>query len=81
MITCQELVEFLGRYLDGELSSPERSGFEEHLKECPACLAYLETYQSASRLAREVCRTESAEIPPEVPEDLVQAVLAAQRAE
>jgi anti-sigma factor RsiW len=79
-VTCQELVEFLMNYLDGALSEAERSLFEEHLGECPDCVAYLATYQDAVRLGKAVCAGEGP-VPAEVPEDLVRAILAARPGE
>jgi anti-sigma factor RsiW len=78
-MTCRELVEFLMDYLDGVLPEPERSCFEEHLGECPDCVAYLASYQEAIRLGKEACTAGDDSIPPDVPEDLVRAVLAARR--
>ena len=75
-MTCQELVEFLMSYLDGELSAVERGCFEEHLAECPDCVTYLVTYQESVRLGRAVC-TCGETIPSDVPDELVQAVTAA----
>jgi anti-sigma factor RsiW len=78
-MTCRELVAFLMDYLDGQLSEPARLCFEEHLGECPDCVAYLATYQEAIRLAKETCTAGDATLPPDVPEDLVRVVLAARR--
>ena len=78
-MTCRELVEFLMDYLDGVLPEPERSCFEEHLGECPDCVAYLASYQEAIRLGKDACEAGDDAIPAEVPEDLVRAVLAARR--
>jgi anti-sigma factor RsiW len=78
-MTCRELVEFLMDYLDGQLSEPERQCFEEHLAECRDCVAYLATYQEAIRLSKEACMAGDDTLPPDVPEDLVRAVLAARR--
>ena len=77
-MTCKELVEFLMDYLDGLLAESERRRFEEHLGECPDCVAYLATYQEAVRLGKEAC-TAGDSIPTDVPEDLVRAILAARR--
>jgi anti-sigma factor RsiW len=41
-MTCQELVELVTEYLEGTLPGPDRQRFEEHLAECPHCVAYLE---------------------------------------
>jgi anti-sigma factor RsiW len=78
-MTCRELVEFLMDYVDGLLSESERLRFEEHLGECPNCVAYLATYREAVRLGKEACTADDGAIPTEVPEDLVRAVLAARR--
>ena len=36
-MTCEELIEYLMRYLDGELPPAEAARFEKHLYACPAC--------------------------------------------
>ena len=77
-MTCKELVEFLMDYLDGLVSKPERRRFEEHLGECPDCVAYLATYREAVRLGKKAC-TAGDSIPTDVPEELVRAILAARR--
>ena len=77
-MTCKEHVEFLMDYLDGLLSEPERRRFEEHLDECPDCVAYLATYREAVRLGKEACMAGDS-IPTDVPEELVRAILAARR--
>jgi anti-sigma factor RsiW len=76
-MTCHELVEFLMDYLDGVLSEPVRLRFEEHLGECPDCVAYLATYQKAIRLSKEACVDDADSIPADVPEKLVRAILSA----
>jgi anti-sigma factor RsiW len=78
-MTCRELVDFLMDYLDGQLSEPVRMCFEEHLGECPDCVAYLATYQETIRLGKEACTPGNDALPPNVPEDLVRAVLATRR--
>jgi anti-sigma factor RsiW len=76
-VTCKELVGFLIDYLDGELSAAERRTFDEHVAECPDCVAYLDSYRKAVRLGKSACRQDGA-VPSDVPEDLVRAVIAAQ---
>ena len=73
---CREFVEFLMEYLDGALAQEERSVFEGHIEDCAACVNYLETYSETVRLGNSVC-TPDAEVPPDVPEELVQAILSA----
>lgn len=76
-MTCQELIDFLIDYVEGLLATEARRPFEEHLAICPECQAYLDSYKTTLALER-LCH-ESEEIPPEIPEDLVRAVLTARR--
>ena len=56
-----------------------RSAFEGHIETCPACVRYLETYQQAVRMGKKVCSANDDALPEEVPEELVEAILAARR--
>ena len=76
-MTCKELVEFLMDYLDRMLSETQHAIFEEHLAECPDCVAYLATYQEAVRIGKAVCSEVHEAAPPHVPEELVRAILSA----
>ena len=78
-MTCRELVDFLGAYLDRELSDDVRRRFEEHLAACPECAAYLETYRDTVRLAKDAFPDPDDTVSMSVPEDLVKAILAACR--
>lgn len=77
-MTCREVNDFLADYRSGELLPEVRSRFEAHLTGCAACVAYVRSYDEALRLARG-SRTELAQqmMPAEVPEQLVDAILAA----
>lgn len=77
-MTCAELIAFLAEYLEGRLDEKTRTLFEEHLGECPDCVTYLESYETTLDLVALSRMTEDA-IAEEVPEDLVQAILAARR--
>ena len=76
-MTCRDLVEFLSEYLSGELAAAERAEFEAHLAACPACVAYLDTYQKTILLGKASYACREDPVPDEVPEQLVQAILAA----
>jgi anti-sigma factor RsiW len=76
MLTCQELIEFLADYVEGELSSDERARFDAHLAVCPHCVDYLQGYRESVRLGQAAFADASA-IPDEVPEELVDAILSA----
>jgi anti-sigma factor RsiW len=76
-MTCREFVEFLMAYLDAELPKDERTVFEEHMSDCPACLDYLDSYRETVALGQQVCWDPEGPVPEEVPEELVRAIVAA----
>ena len=78
-MTCREFIAFLMGYLDGELAAAEAESFEAHLATCRHCDAYLDSYRATVELGQRVCRDLEGEVPEDVPEDLVQAILEAQR--
>ena len=73
-MTCQQLIDFIGRYRENELSGDERTEFDRHLEICPSCVAYLKTYEQTVLLAR---ASADERVPPDVPESLVKAILSA----
>lgn len=75
---CREFTEFLMAYLDGELPEDARGAFEYHLHGCQSCVNYMETYQATVALGRAAC-SEDADLPDDVPEGLVRAILAARK--
>lgn len=79
MITCKDLISFLDRYLDDELSSIERRVFSDHLRDCPCCLHYMEKYRTTIRLGRCCCPGDDT-LPLDIPESLVEAILRARAA-
>ncbi|HEU4430914.1 MAG TPA: zf-HC2 domain-containing protein [Myxococcota bacterium] len=78
-LTCRELIEFLDDYVDQRLAAPERARFDDHLERCPACRRYLMGYQGTLR-AVALAWAPDAAAPPEVPSELVAAILASRRA-
>ena len=78
-ISCKHFLEFLMEYLDGTLSQAQRDEFDLHMAMCPSCVAYLKTYREAVKMGREALRPSDEPVPPDVPEDLVKAILAARR--
>jgi anti-sigma factor RsiW len=50
-LACQELVELVTDYLEGELTPGERARFEAHIAECPGCATYLEQIRTTIALA------------------------------
>jgi len=79
MITCRTFVEFLMDYTSGELPESQRDDFDRHLADCVACVTYMNTYGETIRLGKAAFQDPDAEVPAEVPADLVKAILAAQR--
>jgi anti-sigma factor RsiW len=75
---CCECMEFLIDYLEGRLPESTRTVFEVHLSRCPPCRTYIETYRLSIQLGQTACRC-SGEEAAEMPEQLVQAILAALR--
>ena len=76
MITCQEVVEYLLAYVNGELSAEEHTAMDEHLGVCPECVAFLKTYEQ-TLLREQVAFDKHDELAEAMPEELVQAILAA----
>lgn len=76
-LTCRDVADFVAGYLANELGAQARSLFEEHLAECPDCVAYLRSYADTVRLTRDAHAMAAAEAG--VPEELVRAIVAARR--
>lgn len=79
-ITCRELIGFIAEYLDGTLDRKSAHEFERHLRVCPSCVAYLESYRRTVRLGREALRASDDPASGAVPEGLISAIRAARRA-
>jgi anti-sigma factor RsiW len=77
VVTCREFVEFLDAYLSGSLPEAERASFNDHLAQCPSCVAYMKTYQLSVRLGRAALTRSEDPVAGKAPEKLIQAILAA----
>lgn len=80
-VSCQQVIEFLGEYLSGELSLGERLRFEAHLVLCRHCREYLASYRQTILLAKEWGAEGTEEACESIPEDLIKAILAARNGE
>ena len=80
-LSCKEFFEFMMAYCDQELSAAVREKFAEHMKLCPPCGDYLDSYKDSVKLSRACCHEHAAEKVPAPPEELVQAILAARKAD
>jgi anti-sigma factor RsiW len=68
-ITCEQATALLLDYVAGELDPATTLVLEQHLQNCPDCVAFLRTYRESIRLTRTLCYED---IPGEV-QDLVYA--------
>ena len=78
-MTCREFADFIMDYLAGELPPDAREPFERHLSRCHNCHEYIAQYKSTIDAGRLAFQNLEEEVPAEVPEDLVKAVLAARK--
>ena len=80
MIDCQEFETFIITYFDDELTPRQRFIFNMHLRACRECREYLRAYEASMTLTRTSAVSAETELP-EVPEDLIVAVVDALRDE
>jgi anti-sigma factor RsiW len=78
-VTCREFVDFVMAYLDGELAADERGRFDAHLAVCPDCVRYLDQYRDTVAAVQLEAEAGGDELPGGVPDDLVQAIVAARK--
>ncbi len=78
MIDCEEFEAFIIAYFDGEITARQRFIFNMHLRVCRECREYLRAYEASMTLARASAASVETELP-EVPEDLIVAVVDALR--
>lgn len=71
-MTCQDAIAILADYLDATLG-PAAETLEAHLRDCAACVAYLNTYRATPTL---VAKTSRLEMPPEMKRRLREFLLA-----
>ena len=80
MITCRELTEFLSRYIEDDLTPEERKAFDRHVGMCRGCRDYVDSYVRTIELEGAAFTDPEGPLPEDVPEELVQGILAARRA-
>jgi anti-sigma factor RsiW len=49
-LSCAELVEFVNDYIEDALPPDERAQFDEHLRTCGGCTAYLDQMRTTIEL-------------------------------
>lgn len=72
-MTCREFTEFLDAYLAGSLPAEQGDAFQRHLVVCKDCVAYLDSYRKTMAACRNLRDGDG--VPPEVPDELVEAIL------
>ncbi len=75
-LSCREVVEILGDYLEGAMAPEDRARLEEHLAECDGCTSYLEQLRTTIGLSG---RLPEEPVPPETMAPLLEAFRAWRR--
>jgi len=78
-VTCREFTTFIADFLDGVLPAADRESFERHLSRCANCTRYLQSYRQSMALGKHAFDDADAAVPGDVPEEMVDAILAARR--
>lgn len=55
---CQQIVDLLVEYLDGNLASDKQRRLEAHLDDCPNCVEFLDSYRQTGAVCREALQFE-----------------------
>ena len=66
-LVCQQLVEKVSAYLDGDLDAGDRAAVERHLEVCDDCAGYVDQVR---RLLALTAVADGETLPPEVVDDL-----------
>ena len=79
MITCRELYDFILGYQSGDLAPSQPQEFDAHLAICPSCVNYLDSYLKTVALGKAAYARTEEPASGQVPEALIQAILAARK--
>jgi Putative zinc-finger len=66
--TCKEITDLIFGYLNHTLSPPLRRDFQRHLRICPDCVNFVNTYKKTASVTRSI---RPAEIPPRVKNNIL----------
>lgn len=75
MITCREFNSFIFDYTEGLLNEKQLKLFERHMKVCPMCRNYLETYIAGYKAGSASLPYNDLDVPDSVPQDLLDAIV------
>jgi predicted anti-sigma-YlaC factor YlaD len=79
MVTCEEADRFIDDYLAGALPRKQHLVFEWHIRLCSGCRDYLDGYRKSIDLCREDFYGAVKDGTEEIPEQIVQGIIAARR--
>jgi len=67
-LTCQDFVNFLSDYIDGDLKEQQKCVFDDHVGVCSDCRNYLDSYKKTMKLASSIVANDalSDDVPPRV---------------
>ena len=68
-LNCQECVDFLLDYLDGNLDPGTAVAFSEHLRDCPPCVNFVESYRKGTEMSGQLA-DRAVDVPPELAQRL-----------
>ena len=54
-MTCQQVTDLIVDYVAGDMVPAVQAAFKAHLRNCPDCVAFLNTYRETIRTARILC--------------------------
>ena len=57
--TCKDEITLIGDYLSEKLNRRILAAFEDHLKSCPDCAAFLRTYKKTIEMTRSFLRLQA----------------------
>ncbi len=57
-LDCQQTVDLLGDYIEGELEEQKAQRLEHHLDACPSCVEFVESYRETGVLCRKALAVE-----------------------
>lgn len=55
---CQQIVDLLVEYIDGDLGTSKEQRLENHLDGCPECVEFLDSYRKTGHVCREALQIE-----------------------
>lgn len=77
-LSCREFEDFVYDYHEQNLTPKQQTTFELHMRLCPMCRTHFRSYVTTIELGQRVC--DDHDELPDMPEELVQAILSARSA-